>query len=90
MSQDAINLAICLIVRTGAGGLVLFIVPPFGEIPPAWQIQAAFLAAIAWCYWDGLFGRSRMLLASVEAGVSLWMSLKWTKILILLSNMAAL
>jgi hypothetical protein len=88
MSQDAVSLTICLIARTGAAGIFLFMLPPFGEFPPGWQIQGAFLAGTVWCYWQGLFGRSRMLLASIEAAISLWMSLKWTRIFVLLSGMA--
>jgi hypothetical protein len=87
MNAQSIDLAIRLLGRTGLGGVLLFIMPPIGEFPVAWQIQVAFLAAIAWCYWNGLFGRSRMWLATVEAAISLWMSLKWTRFLVLLFSM---
>jgi hypothetical protein len=86
MHNMTLPLAGCLLARTGVAGVMLFMLPPIGEFPPPWQIEMAFLAWIAWCYSFGLFGRSRIFLAAAESAVSLWLSLKWTRLLILAAS----
>lgn len=89
VSGSALDLTICLLARSGLAGVLLFLVPPIGELPPRWQIGLAFLAWIGWCYWRGLFGRNRLLIATVESVPSLWLSLKWTNLLVFAAGIAA-
>ncbi|HEX3861333.1 MAG TPA: hypothetical protein VHY35_06525 [Stellaceae bacterium] len=82
------NLAVCLLARSGLGGALLFMLPPFGEFPPSWQIQLAFAAWVGWCYWHGLLGRTRLPLVVIESAVSLWLSLKWARLFVLAGSLA--
>ena len=88
ISGPALDLAICLAARTGVVGAFLFVLPPTGELPLGWQVGLTFLGWIIWCYWRGLFGRERVSLATVEAIPSLWLSLKWTQLLVITAGLA--
>ncbi len=68
MNGFVVSFAVCLLARTGLGGGVLFLLPPFGEFPPAWQIQLAFAIWLGCCYWHGLFGSARLSLVAAEFG----------------------
>ena len=81
MNLPAIDYAIALLARSGLAGTVLFLLPPVGKLP-AWQIGAAFLFWVAWCYRRGALGRRNLTVAALESIPSLWLSLLWTQFFI--------
>jgi hypothetical protein len=89
ITGPALDLTICLLARTSLVGILLFLLPPVGEFPPGWQVGLAFFGWIAWCYWRGLLGQDQLSLATVESIPSLWLSLKWTNLLVVASGIAA-
>ncbi len=88
MTNPALAFAICLLARSGLAGVVLFVLPPFAEHPPDWQIGLAFVAWIGWCYRRGLLGSQRLPVAAIESVPALWLSLKWTQLLVFATQVA--
>jgi hypothetical protein len=76
-----------LLRRSLIVGLLLFILPPTGELPYRWQAAMAFMALVAWCYLYGAFARRNIQIAALEAIPSLWLSLKCTELMILLMGL---
>jgi hypothetical protein len=80
----ALEIAWILLRRSLIVGLLLFILPPTGELPYRWQAAMTFIALVVWCYFYGAFARRNIQIAALEAIPSLWLSLKCTELTILL------
>lgn len=63
-------------------GLALFLLPPYGEMPLSHQIALTGFALALWSFSDGLFGRSSIVLALIEAVLLLRLSVGWTWLLV--------
>lgn len=63
-------------------GLGLFLLPPFGHMPLLHQAALTGAALAVWSFSDGLFGRSSVLLALLEAALLLRLALGWTHLLV--------
>lgn len=59
-------------------GLVLFLLPPYGEMPLSHQVALTGFALALWSFSDGLFGRFSIILALIEAVLLLRLSIGWT------------
>jgi hypothetical protein len=69
------------VLQTSLAGLAPFALPPFGEMPLAWETGLAFFIWVAWCYRYGLVARRRFALAAAEAIPALSLSLVWVQLL---------
>jgi hypothetical protein len=57
-------------------GVGLFVIPPFGQMPFAYQAVFAWLLLALWSYSDGWFGRFNAALALLEGAVLLRFSIE--------------
>ena len=87
---DAVIRVTCVLLRRALGvGVLLFVLPPTGELPYRWQAALAFLLLVAWCYAYGAFARRNVQIAALEAVPTLFLSLKCTQLLILMVELTA-
>jgi hypothetical protein len=71
-------IVVSLVVGTG-----LFLLPPVGATPPAYQVVLAAILLILWSLSHGLLGRLRMELAFIEAGILIVLAAYWTRFLVI-------
>ena len=81
-TRRALRVASVLLRRAAAIGLILFVLPPTGELPYRWQAVVAFPILVGWCYSHGVFARRDVRMAALEAIPTLWLSLKCTEVMI--------
>ena len=63
-------------------GLSLFLLPPYGQMPLAYQLALAVIALALWSFSDGLFGRLSIPLALIEAVLLLRLAVGWTRLMV--------
>jgi hypothetical protein len=73
--RNAVYIAssIAAILLTSA---ILFVIPPYGQMPFAYQAIFAWLALALWSYSDGVFGRFNITLALFEGAAVLRISIE--------------
>lgn len=86
-TRYAFYCAVSLGARAILIGGIFFFLPPSGELPFRWQVVMAFPLITIWCYSRGVFGRQDLPRATLETIPLLWMSLKFTGVIITLAGL---
>lgn len=63
-------------------GLALFVIPPFGQMPLAYQLALTGAALALWSFSDGFLRTIRIALALIEAMLLLSLAVSWTPLLV--------